>query len=69
MSVPGGDGIDQLFGVGCPGPQENILHTALFHNPAPVHHQHPLGQVADHPHIVGNKEDGGPFGFIDFFLF
>ena len=34
---------------------ENLLYRAGFYRPALVHHQHAIGNIRDHAHIVGDK--------------
>ena len=37
------------------GRVKNLLDRAGFHRAALVHHQHPIGDIGDHAHIVGDE--------------
>ena len=45
----------QRFGVRMHGRVKNLLNRTGFHRAALVHHQHPIGDIGDHAHIVGDK--------------
>ncbi|MNY52624.1 hypothetical protein D3C86_1883120 [compost metagenome] len=34
---------------------ENLLHAARLHRFALIHHQHPVGDIRHHAHIVSDK--------------
>ncbi len=38
---------------------EDLLHVALLDDVAAVHHDHLVGDVGDHAHVVGDDEHGG----------
>lgn len=45
----------QRPGIGMLRRTEDLLHRAAFHRFSAVHHQYPIGDIGDHPHIVSNK--------------
>jgi hypothetical protein len=50
-----GDGLQEDLGVGVQGVAVYFITGAEFHDPAQVHDPHPIGDVAHHGQIVGDK--------------
>jgi len=49
----------QFTGVGVRRGGEQLAYGGLFHDPAGPHHRHPVGQVGDHAHVVGDQQHRG----------
>ena len=47
-------GRDEAPGVGVLRAPEDLLRRAVLDEPPPVHHRDPVGDVGDHPHVVGD---------------
>ncbi len=44
--------------IGVPRPAEDIVERAAFHDLAAIHHDDFLGDIGDHPEIVGDQQHG-----------
>ena len=53
-----GDAVEQGLGVGMLRGAEDLLHGALFNEPAVEHDEDAVGKVGDDAEIVGDEEDG-----------
>ena len=42
---------------------EDLRDRPALDHPAAVHHDHPVGHLGDHAHVVGDEDDGGA-GFL-----
>ena len=53
-----GNGREQRFGVGMPGPIEKLFRASVLHQLSNVHHHHAVTDVFDHTEIVRDEQIG-----------
>ena len=58
LRVQGGDGGHEGLAVGVEEIAEELLRLRLLHHGAEIHHRHPVADMADHGHLMGDEEHG-----------